>query len=219
MLEVFFFAVSRHVRLGVLCRCPAVEIFSFSTLLCFTLGPGLHVTYLIYPTAKRKPDFVRPQPPSRDYWGFPWRVMGSILGVPGAVLKSGWEKGRNESFQVRLKEPLGTNSHQTIYKNSSGCRLLIGHKKCFVLLCPIGEQFLLSSFHEFVHDGYCLATLAQFVHQACACKGNFYFLLSPNQKRRNYRFTGKKTFGMLSAGAIQFATRIFCFWLITIYCK
>ena len=28
-------------------------------------------------------------------------------------------------------------------------------QKCFVLLCPIGEQFLLSSFREFVHDGYC----------------------------------------------------------------
>ena len=35
-----------------------------------------------------------------------------------------------------------------------------------------------SSFREFVHDGYCLTTLARFVHQACACKGNFYFLLS-----------------------------------------
>ena len=51
-------------------------------------------------------------------------------------------------------------------------------QKCFVLLCPIGEQFLLSSFREFVHDSYCLATLAPFVHQACAYKGNFYFLLS-----------------------------------------
>ena len=39
-----------------------------------------------------------------------------------------------------------------ISKNSSGCGLLIGHKKCFVLLCPIGEQFLLSSFREFVYD-------------------------------------------------------------------
>ena len=27
-------------------------------------------------------------------------------------------------------------------------------QKCFVL-CPIGEEFLLSSFREFVHDGYC----------------------------------------------------------------
>ena len=66
------------------------------------------------------------------------------------------EKGRDESFQVRAKEPLGTDSQRTISKNSSGYRLLIGHKKCFVLLCPIGEQFLLSSFREFVHDGYCL---------------------------------------------------------------
>ena len=64
------------------------------------------------------------------------------------------EKRRDESFQVRAKEPLGTDSHRTISKNSSGCRLLIGHKKCFVLLCPIGEQHLLSSFCEFVHDGY-----------------------------------------------------------------
>ena len=53
------------------------------------------------------------------------------------------EKRRNESFQVRAKEPLGTDSHRTTSKNSSRCRLLIGHKKCFVLLSPIGEQFLL----------------------------------------------------------------------------
>ena len=62
--------------------------------------------------------------------------------------QSGREKRWDESFQVRAKETLGTDSHRTISKNSSGCRLLIGHKKCFVLLCPIGEQFLLSSFRE-----------------------------------------------------------------------
>ena len=43
----------------------------------------------------------------------------------------------------------------------------------------------------------------------------FYF---PNQKRRNYRWV-EKTLGMLSAGAIRFPPRIFCFWLITIYRK
>ena len=75
----------------------------------------------------------------------PRRPRGSQLG---------WEKRRDESFQVRAKEPLGTDSHRTISKNSSRCRLLIGHKKCFVLLCPIGEQSLLSSFREFVHDHY-----------------------------------------------------------------
>ena len=70
--------------------------------------------------------------------------------------QSGRKKRLDESFQVRAKEPLGTDSHRTISKNSSRCRLLIGHKKCFVLLCPIGEQFLLSSFREFVHEGHCL---------------------------------------------------------------
>ena len=35
-----------------------------------------------------------------------------------------------------------------------------------VLLCPIGEQFLLSSFCEFVHDCYYFATVARFVQQA-----------------------------------------------------
>ena len=69
--------------------------------------------------------------------------------------QSGREKGREESFQVQAKKPLGTDYHRTISKNSSGCRLLIGHKKRVVLLFPIGEQFLLRSFREFVHDGYC----------------------------------------------------------------
>ena len=70
--------------------------------------------------------------------------------------QSGREKRQDGSCQVRAKKPLGTDPHRTISKNSSGCRLLIGHKKCFVLLCPIGEQFLLSSFREFVQNGYCL---------------------------------------------------------------
>ena len=43
----------------------------------------------------------------------------------------------------------------------------------------------------------------------------FYF---PNRKRRNYRWV-EKAFGMLSAGAIQFAPKIFCFWRITMYRK
>ena len=39
-------------------------------------------------------------------------------------------------------------------------------QKCFVLFCPISEQFLLSSFREFIHDRYYFATVARFVHQA-----------------------------------------------------
>ena len=68
--------------------------------------------------------------------------------------QSGREKRRDEAFQAWVEKPLSTDSHRTISKRSSECQLLIGHKKCFVLLCPIGEQHLLSSFREFVHDGY-----------------------------------------------------------------
>ena len=70
-----------------------------------------------------------------------------ILGDLGAVSRVG-RKGAD-------CHRLGTDSHRTISKNSSRCRLLIGHKKCFVLLCPIGEQFFLNSFREFVNDSYC----------------------------------------------------------------
>ena len=71
----------------------------------------------------------------------------------------GREKRCHNSFQVQAEKPLGTDSHWTISKRSSECWLLIGHKKCFVLWCPIGEQYLLSSFREFVHDallGVCM---------------------------------------------------------------
>ena len=58
-------------------------------------------------------------------FGFFWYV--SVIQPRGS--QSGRQKRRDESFQVRAKEPLGTDSHQTISKNSKGCRLLIGHKK------------------------------------------------------------------------------------------
>ena len=67
--------------------------------------------------------------------------------------QSGREKRGDESSQARAEEPLGTDSHRTISKRSSECWLLIGHKKCFVLLCPIGKHHLLSSLCEFAHDG------------------------------------------------------------------
>ena len=81
------------------------------------------------------------------YAGHPRRPRGS---------QSGREKRRDKIFQAQVEQPLGTDSHRTISKRSSECWLLIEHKKFFILLCPIGEQHLLSSFREFVHDGYWL---------------------------------------------------------------
>ena len=92
-------------------------------------------------------------------------LIQPILGDPGAVSRvgrkgatkvfkygrkhprrprdsqSGREKRRDESFQVRAKEPLGTDSHLASSKNSSGWRLLIGHKK---MLCIIVSNLFVS---------------------------------------------------------------------------
>ena len=62
------------------------------------------------------------------------RIVGD-LGEVSCVVRKG-----AESFQARVEEPLGSDSYQTISERSGGCWLQIGLKKCFVLLCPIGEQ-------------------------------------------------------------------------------
>ena len=64
----------------------------------------------------------------------------NILGDPGAVSR-GRAKWRDESFQERAEEPLGTKSHRTISKRLREYRLLIGQKKSLVLFCPIRSQY------------------------------------------------------------------------------
>ena len=55
-------------------------------------------------------------------------------------------------------------------------------------------------------------------YQACAYNWRETFILYfSNQKQRNYRWV-EKTFGLISARAIEFAPRIFCFLRITIRC-
>ena len=104
-------------------------------------------------------------------------VVHLILGDPGVVSRVG-RKGGTKVFKLGRKSPWVPTLIELFPKIQADAGSWLGTKKCFVLLCPIGEQFLLSSFRGFVHEGYCLATLAWFVHQACACKGNFYFILS-----------------------------------------
>ena len=72
---------------------------------------------------------------------------------PGAF-PSSETQGRDESLQAWAEEPWVPTLTGPFPKRSSECWLLIGHKKCYVLLCPIREQHLLSSFREFVQDGY-----------------------------------------------------------------
>ena len=111
-----------------------------------------------------------------------------VAETQGQSVGSGEEAGRK--FSLRAKEPLGTDSHRIISKKSSGCRLLIGHKKCFVLLCPIGEHISMSSFRVFVHDGYGLdhglsSVLLGYAPKKCTQSGNFQFdIKSPSDPTR-----------------------------------
>ena len=98
--------------------------------------------------------------------------------------QSGRGKKPDERFQARAEEPLDTDSHRAISKRSGKCWPLNGHKKCFVLLCPIDEQHLLSSFRAFVHDRYCLAILVLRVYtksltrKSASCKNKFVFKMA-----------------------------------------
>ena len=124
-----------------------------------------------------------------------------IVGDPGEV-SCVVRKGA-ESFQARVEEPLGSDFYQTISERSGECWLLIGLKKCFVLLCPIGEQQRLSwvvfvfSNTTAIVSPYLSGSLTKVVH---ARETVIFFF--PNQKRRNYRWF-EKTFQMLSAGPFQ----------------
>ena len=152
----------------------------------------------IYPANSRRISGRRFSPSEK--WKATQNQGVPILGDPGSVSRARRKCATKVLIQAWAEKPPGTDSHLTISKRSSECWLLIGHKKCFVLLCSIGEQHFLNSFREFVHDGYYLATFARFVHQA--------FLI----RNEGTIYTDEsKNVWMLPAGAIQFAVRKFCF--------
>ena len=129
-----------------------------------------------------------------------------ILGDPGAVSRVG-RKGGTKVFRYGQKSPWVPTLTELCPKIQPHAGSWLGTKNA--LYCAQSAKSF--SWVLFV-SSYTTATV-RFVHQACACKETFIFYF-PNQKRRNYRWV-EKTFGMLSAGAIQFAPRIFCFWRIT----
>ena len=100
-------------------------------------------------------------------------TQGRLVGARGN--KSGKEMKRRRFTSKAVKAP--------------GNRLLPDHfqtalpmlppdwaEKSFVLFCPIGEQQLLRYCGVFLHDGFCIAILAWFVHQRSACEGNFILI-------------------------------------------
>ena len=98
------------------------------------------------------------------------------------------EKARRKFSSTGERAP-GYRLSPNHFKKFKGMSAPDWAQKTFVLLCPISEQHLLSSFRVFVHDSYYLAILVWFVHQGCACifvRETFTFCF-PKQKRTNYR--------------------------------
>ena len=129
--------------------------------------------------------------------------------------QSGREKRKDESFQVRAKEPLSTDSRRTISKIQAHTGSWLGTKNA-LYYCAQSANSL--SWVLFV-SSYKTAIVSPHLHglftKLVRAKETFIFYF-PNQKWRNYRWV-QKTFGMLSAGAIEFAPRIYCCWWITMY--
>ena len=75
-----------------------------------------------------------------------------ILGDPGAVSRVGG-KGRTKIASTGKRAP-GYRLSPNYLQKFKPMPAPDWAQKCLVLLCPIGEQFLLSSFREFVHDGF-----------------------------------------------------------------
>ena len=125
--------------------------------------------------------------------------------------QSGWERRRDESFQVRAKEPLGTYSHRTISKIQAGAASWLGTKNSLYYCAQSANSFS-RVFFSWVRTIWLLSCHTCPVRSPSLCvQGELLFstFLTRNE--------GK--FGVLSAGAIQFAPRIFCFWRITMYRK
>ena len=136
----------------------------------------------------------------------PWRPRGS---------QSGREKKRDESFQVRAEKPLGTDSHRTFPKIQADAGSWLGTKNALYYIAQSANSFSWVLFVSSYTTAIVLPHLPGSFTKLVRARETFIFYF-PNQKRRNYRWV-EKTFGMLSAGAIEFAPRIFCLWRITMY--
>ena len=92
------------------------------------------------------PCFEQPGP------GFQFSGLYASSETQGQSVGSGEKAGRK--FSSTGKRAPGYRLSPNYFQNFKQMPAPDWVQKCFVLLCPIDEQFLLSSFHEFVHDGF-----------------------------------------------------------------
>ena len=142
--------------------------------------------------------------------------IATILGDPGAVSRVG-RKGRTKVFKYGRKSPWVPTLTELFPKIQADAGSWLGTKNALYYCAQSANSFswvlFVSSYTTAIVSPHLPGSFTKLVRT----RETFIFYF-PNQKRRNYRWV-ERTFGMLSAGAIEFAPRIFCFWRITMYRK
>ena len=145
-----------------------------------------------------------------------WVKITHILGDPGAVSRVG-RKGGTKVFKYGRKSPWVPTLTELFPKIQADAGSWLGTKNALYYCAQSANSFswvlLVSSHTTAIVSPHLPGSFTKLLR----ARKTFIFYF-PNQKRRNCRWI-EKTFGMLSVGAIQFASRIFCFWRITMYRK
>ena len=139
-----------------------------------------------------------------------------ILRDPRAVSQVG-RKGGTKVFKYGRKNPLVPTLTKLFPKIRADAGSWLGTKKAVYYCAQSVNSFswvvFVSSYTTAIVSPHLPGSFTKLVR----ARETFIFYF-PNQKLRNYRSV-QETFGMLSAEAIEFAPRIFCFWRITMYRK
>ena len=89
--------------------------------------------------------------------------------------QSGREKRRDERFQVRAKEPLGTDSHRTISKNSSRRRLLIVPNALYYCIQSANSSYWVLFVSSYTTAIVSITACLAHAPKKCTQSGNFQF--------------------------------------------
>ena len=143
-----------------------------------------------------------------------WNML--ILGDPGAVSRVG-RKGGTKVFKYGQKSPWVPTLTELFPKIQPDAGSWLGTKNALYYCAKSANIFswilLVSSYTTAIVLPHLPGSFTKLVR----ARETFIFYF-PNQKRRNYQWV-EKTFRIRSAGAIECAPTIFCFWLITMYRK
>ena len=139
-----------------------------------------------------------------------------ILGDPGAVSRVG-RKSVMKVFKYGRNSPWVPTLTKLFPKIQANAGSWLGTKNALYYCAQSANSFSWVLFVSSYTTAIVSPHLPGLFTRLVRARETFIFYF-PDKKQMNY-WWDEKTFGMLSAGAIQFAPKIFCFWWITMYRK